>query len=158
MINRRLRYNLIRFMRLKGAPGKLALGFAIGACVNFFPTFGFGIPLAGIVAGIVFANIPAGLLGDVIFKPLFPFFFYLNMVTGSFLWANQIQDVRHVWAGLLSPALLVNCGKIFFTGALVNSVILGVILYVFMFFIVERYRMTFLRRLISKNRRNRVCA
>lgn len=160
MIKRRLRYNLIRFLRLKGTPGKLALGFAVGACINFFPTLGFGVPVAGLAAGIVFANIAAGVLGDVIFKPFFPVFFYLNMLTGSFLWTKQVQEMGHIWDLFLTPGLftVVDYGWVFLLGALVNSIIFGTILYLFMRFIVERYRLTFLGRLISKNRRNRLCA
>ncbi len=147
-------------MRLRGAPGKLALGFAVGACINFFPTFGLGIPVAGLAAGIVFANVPAGLLGDITFKPLFPVFFYFNFLTGSFFWTNPEQDSGIAWDGFLYPGAFNfgDFGRIFFTGALVNSIILGAIIYVTMFFLMEHYRPILLRRLTGGNRRNRICA
>lgn len=155
MVKRRLKYNLIKFLRLKGAPAKVALGFAIGACINFYPTFGVGIPLAGLVAGVFFANIPAGILGDIIFKPLFPLFFYLNMTTGCLLWPEQSGQLQHLSETLLKPRLssLGIIGKVFFAGAIINSLILGTILYMFIYFIVERYRISMLKWLIRKNRR-----
>ena len=115
--------------------------------------------MAGLAAGIVFANIPAGLLGDIIFKPFFPFFFYLNMVTGSFLFTKQVQETGHIWDWLVTPGLFtfVDFGRVFLTGALVNSILFAVIVYVFMRFVVERYRLKFLRWLISRNRGNRIC-
>ncbi len=160
MFKRWLKYNLIKFLRLKGAPGKLALGFAVGAGINFYPTFGFGVPLAGLAAGLVLASIPAGVLGDVIFKPLFPVFFYLNLVTGRLFWSGRVREVDYFWPGLQHPTLsdLAVTGKIFFTGALINSLILGIVLYIWIYFIVERYRLPILRWLVSRGRRIRTCA
>lgn len=160
MIERQVKVNLIKFLRLKGAPGKLALGFAVGACVNFYPTFGFGVPLAGFAAGIVLASVPAGLLGDIIFKPLFPLFFYLDLVTGYFFWGNRTQDLNNLWHALLYPdlATLAVIGKVFLTGAVINSLVLGTILYILIYVIVERYRLPVLKRLVSKNRRKQNCA
>lgn len=156
MVRRRLKLNLIKLLRLKGAPGKIALGFALGACVNFYPTFGVGFPFAGLVAGIAMANVPAGLLGDVVFKPLFPFFFYLNLLTGKIFWPARYNNLRHLWKTLVHhPDLskLETVGKVFFTGALINSLILGAILYLLTFFMVQRYRGQILKLLVSWNRR-----
>lgn len=156
MLRRRLKLNLIKFLRLKGAPGKIALGFALGACVNFYPTFGVGVPFAGLMAGIAMANVPAGLLGDIIFKPLFPFFFYLNLMTGHLFWSGKHGNLSRLWWTLIHrPTLhkLGAMGKVFFTGAVVNSLILGTILYILIYFIVERYRGQILKLLVARNRR-----
>ncbi len=159
MLRRRLKFNLIKFLRLKGAPGKLALGFAVGACVNFYPTFGFGVPLAGVVAAVFLANVPAGLLGDIIFKPLFPFFFYMNMVTGYLVWTSRLQDVRHLWRVLLQPksSTFAEVSKVFFAGAVINSLITGTILYICIYLMVKRYRLRVLKWLVGKNRRKSNC-
>lgn len=156
MFKRRLKYNLIMFLRLKGAPAKLALGFAVGACVNFYPTFGFGVAIAGLMAAVFFANVPAGLLGDIIFKPLFPFFFYLNMLTGYLLWPNQLHQVHHLQQMLLHPKVraLAVLGKVFFAGAIINSLILGTFLYFFIYLMVKRYRLSVLKWLVGRNRRS----
>lgn len=155
MVKRRLKYNLIKFLRLKGAPAKVALGFAIGACINFYPTFGVGVPLAGLAAAVFFANISAGILGDIVFKPLFPLFFYLNMATGCMVWPKQNIQPINLSETLLKPSLssLGTLGKVFFIGAVINSLILGTILYLLIYFVVERYRLSMLKWLIRKNRR-----
>lgn len=142
-------------MRLNGAPSKLALGFAVGATVNFYPTFGFGVPLAGIIAALFFSNVPAGLLGDIVFKPLFPLFFYLNLITGHLVWANRIHRVDHLWRQIIHPRveMIAEIGKVFFTGALINSLILGAAIYVVVFLVVKRYRHRLLRWLVARNRR-----
>jgi uncharacterized protein (DUF2062 family) len=143
---------LIKFFRLKGAPRKIALGFAIGACVNFYPTFGIGIPLAGLFAGLAMSSIPAGLLGDVAFKPLFPVFFYLNLVTGYFFLPGGNQDLDKMWIELmnLSPATFVKLGKIFFAGAIVNSLLLGIVLYSVVYLVMLKYRRRLLRMLLRR--------
>lgn len=156
MLRRRLKYYLIKFLRLKGAPGKIALGFAVGACVNFFPTFGIGLPFAGLMAGMVTASIPAGLLGDLFFKPLFPLFFYLNLITGYFFWSDRAYNIKRLTKFLIhhKAAAFGAMGKAFFTGAIINSLILGTILYLIVYFIIERYRMQLLKWLLHKSRRN----
>jgi len=138
----------------------LALGFAVGACVNFFPTFGFGIPFAGVAAGLVLASIPAGLLGDIIFKPLFPVFFYLNMVTGSLLWGHRTDMVYNFRQLVRHPDIstFTNAGVVFFSGAVLNSLVLGTIIYIGTRLVVERYRPRVLQWLISKSGRKRSCA
>jgi len=155
VLKRQLKYNLIKFLRLHGAPSKLALGFAVGATVNFYPTFGFGVALAGVLAALFFSNIPAGLLGDIIFKPLFPLFFYLNLITGHFVWTNRIHGFDHLWSQVINPGIdtVAEIGRLFFTGALINSLILGTLLYVTVFVVVKRYRRRALQWLVARNRR-----
>lgn len=151
-MQRRVKFTLIKFLRLKGAPRKIALGFAIGACVNFYPTFGIGLPLAGLLAGLAMSSIPAGLLGDVAFKPLFPVFFYLNLVTGYIFLPGGNNDLDKMWVELMNirPATFVKLGKIFFTGAIVNSLLLGIVLYSVVYLIMLKYRQPLLRMLVRR--------
>ena len=155
MLKRQLKYNLIKFLRLHGAPSKLALGFAVGAAVNFYPTFGVGVALAGVIAALFFSNVPAGLLGDIVFKPLFPLFFYLNLITGNLVWTNRIHRADHLWQQVIHPRIetIAVIGKVFFTGALINSLILGTVIYIVVFFVVKRYRHRVLRWLLARSRR-----
>lgn len=151
-VRRQVRFTLIKFLRLKGAPRKIALGFAIGACVNFYPTFGIGVPLAGLLAGLAMASIPAGLLGDVAFKPLFPVFFYLNLVTGYIFWPrgyNHIHKIR-VEHLEMKMATFYKLGKVFFAGALLNSLIMGTVLYAIVYFIMRKYRQPLLKMLMRR--------
>lgn len=155
MFKRQLKYNLIKFLRLRGAPSKLALGFAVGASVNFYPTFGFGVALAGVIAALFYSNVPAGLLGDIVFKPLFPFFFYLNLVTGHLVWTDRVHRIDHIWRQIIHPRVetIAVLGKVFFTGALINSLALGIVIYTLVFLVVKHYRHRVLRWLVASNRR-----
>lgn len=147
IMRRRAKFTLIKFLRLKGAPRKIALGFAIGACVNFYPTFGIGIPLAGLLAGLAMSSIPAGLMGDVAFKPFFPVFFYLNLLTGYIFCPRGNNDLDKMWTELLDMRLetFIKLGRIFFAGALVNTLVLGIVLYTVVYLVMCKYR----RRLLQ---------
>lgn len=156
-MRRRVRFALIKFLRLKGAPRKIALGFAIGACVNFYPTFGIGVPLAGILAALAMSSVSAGFLGDVAFKPLFPVFFYLNLVSGYIFCPQGKNDLDKMWLELLDlkVATFIKLGKVFFAGALVNSLLLGGVLYTVVYLIMLKYRRRLLKMLIRRGQAGR---
>ncbi len=149
---RKLRFNILKFLRLKDMPGRVALGFALGACVNFYPTFGFGVPLAIFIAGLVRGNLAASFLGDVIFKPLFPIMFYFDLVTGSKLIGQGITHIRYVMHGLLKLDWKIYqlVGKAFFLGALLNTLILGTILYIAVYEIFSRYHRQMTRLFLAQ--------
>jgi uncharacterized protein (DUF2062 family) len=37
---------LLKLFKKEDAPARLAVGFALGAITNFYPTFGFGLPIS----------------------------------------------------------------------------------------------------------------
>lgn len=142
MWRRRLRFYILKLLRLEGAPAKVALGFALGACVNFYPTFGIALILAGFLAGITSSNVPAALLGDLLFKPLFPVMFYINLVVGDNLVSEKTQNLSLAWSKLLQlqSESFVILGKVFFIGALINTLVLGVILFTIVYKVFKNHR------------------
>ncbi|HZW82643.1 MAG TPA: DUF2062 domain-containing protein [Candidatus Deferrimicrobium sp.] len=146
-IRRAIRYYLLKFLRLKGAPWKVAVGFALGACINFYPTFGIGILCAGLLAGVFRVSISASLLGDILFKSLFPAFFYFNLVMGNFLLGKDLNHLRRSLIVLshLNKSNLELISEVFFLGAFVNTLILGVLLYSIIYLMFSRYRGNLLR-------------
>lgn len=132
-------------------PSRVALGFAAGACVNFYPTFGFGVPIALFVAGIVGGTVPAGLLGDLIFKPLFPLMFYMDLWVGNKLLGKGVHGLKRTLIGLVKmhwPAFVI-AGKSFLIGAIVNTLIFGGILFLLVYWAFSTHR----RSLINLMRR-----
>ncbi len=156
---RAIRYYLLRLLRLRGTPWKVALGFALGACVNFFPTFGIGVLVAGLLASAFRVSIAGALLGDLMFKSFFPIFFYFNLITGYFLTG---QPHRYVLATLrrlliLSHLRIVELerfGSVFFLGAVVNTAVLGGILTALVYLIFSRYR-PYLARYVYRLKKNK---
>ncbi|MHB8171141.1 MAG: DUF2062 domain-containing protein [Thermincolia bacterium] len=149
---RRLRYYILRFLRLKGTPRKVALGFAVGSIVNFYPTFGFGVPIAGAVAALVRGNIPAGIVGDILFKPLFPFFFYLDLLVGYKIMGLKADNLTQVAMDLakLDPQAFLVAGKVFMWGAVINSLLTGLVLFIVVHIIFKSYRRPLIRLMLTK--------
>lgn len=142
MWRRRLRFYILKLLRLEGAPAKVAFGFALGACINFYPTFGIALILAGFLGGLTKSNVPAALLGDLLFKPLFPVMFYTNLVVGDNLISEKTQNLSLAWSEVLQlhTESFVILGKVFFMGALINSLVLGAILFAVVYKIFKDYR------------------
>ena len=147
---RKIKCYLILFFRLKGNNRKIALGYALGASVNFYPTFGFGIPVAGALAAIFRANVAAGLLGDLMFKILWPLFFFFNMRVGRIIlgW-NKANHYHNFNIYHISHKTFFVIGKVFLTGALINTVVMAVILYFTVYFIFKKYRLYLLRKVVN---------
>jgi len=148
--SRLVRYYLLKFLRLNGSPRKVALGFSLGVCMNFYPTFGFGLALAAVLAGLMRANITASLLGDTLFKFLFPVFFYLNYTVGDLiighraigsLGAGRSEWPHHDWT---------HTSQAFCLGMVLNTLILGTILYFLTHWLFLNYRQRIIRLLLRK--------
>lgn len=142
MWRKRLRYYVLTLLRLKGSPAKVAFGFALGACVNFYPTFGLALILAGFIAGITRCNVPAAVLGDLVFKPVFPLMFYINLLIGDNFYNAKTQSLAEAWSKLrhFEAESVVILGKVFFTGALINTLILGALLFAIVYKVFKDHR------------------
>lgn len=147
---RAVRYHLLKFLRLRGTPIRVALGFALGACINFYPTFGAGVVVAGLLATALRLNIAAAFLGDLTFKSLFPVFFYFNLLTGDFILGRRSRHLvmlmhkmfafRHInfadWRFF---------GTSFMLGAIINTLFLGTLLFILVHLLFARYRPSLMR-------------
>lgn len=151
MWRKSIKYYSIKFLRLRGTPVKIAIGFAVGAVVNFYPTFGFGVVIAGFLAGVLGGNITAGVVGDVIFKSFFPIFFYFDLLIGNKILGNPSHNLGSTIKKLieLEPKAFLYVGKAFFLGAVINSVILGIILFMIIRKLLKDYRTQMVRLLLN---------
>lgn len=133
----------------------MARGFAIGALINFFPTFGFGIVAGGFAAGLLGGNALAGFLGGTIFVVLWPALFVLNMKIGGLIYHSpvQVESMEDVDEHTID-ALVV--GKTFLAGATINCLISGLLIYGIVYFAHSRYRDSVLAWLIARRRRRRI--
>lgn len=142
-LQRALRFYTLKFLRLRGTPLKVAIGFALGACINFYPTFGVGVVLAGLLAGLFRVSIAAALLGDILFKSLFPVFFYLNLLVGNFVLGRKPHHLGFAlkkFLGHVDLSELKYFGTVFFYGALVNTLLLGGVVGFVVYFVFTRHR------------------
>lgn len=147
-MGRAIKYYLLRFLRLRGTAGKIALGFAVGACVNFFPTFGLAIPVAAGLAVLCRGDATAGVIGDLLFKPLWPLFFYLNLVTGKVILKRQLWTRGGEWPAVLHHGKMLQfLGKSFILGAVANSLLMGPLFFFLGYETYKRFRQPLIMRL-----------
>jgi uncharacterized protein (DUF2062 family) len=138
-LERSLVYQAIRLTRLRGASEKVARGFAVGLVVHFFPTFGLGVLISGFLARLAGGNFVAGLVGGAILGFAWPLLFLLNLWTGSLLFepARQVPDLEQMTEKALKALVW---GQTFMAGALINSLVVGGVVYLLLRLLYEETR------------------
>ena len=59
-----------KLMMLRASPHQIAMGFAVGAFIGVFPTFGFGALVIFAIASIWKFNVPAAIIGTLSGNPI----------------------------------------------------------------------------------------
>ncbi|MGD8189754.1 DUF2062 domain-containing protein [Brevibacillus ginsengisoli] len=93
-IYRRLKYEYLKLIRLKGDPSIIARGFSVGIFVEFItlPTFGLAFILLYPMNLLFRSSVSASLIGFVIGKITLPLFMLLNFNIGNLLIGQPLQD------------------------------------------------------------------
>ncbi|MDQ0254694.1 uncharacterized protein (DUF2062 family) [Evansella vedderi] len=159
---RKLKYLIIRLLRIKDKSHGIARGFTFGFLMNFVPTFGFGPFLSTIGPKLVRGNTVAGFIGGMLFLWAFPFMFYLNIVVGEsfmpidigekieevIIETDEVEAEEVVEVGL-------KIGKAFIIGMIINIISFGIITYIMIYFIVKNSRKELLKFVHKKWRMKR---
>jgi uncharacterized protein (DUF2062 family) len=147
---------LLQLFQKEDAPLRLAIGFAFGSCTNFFPTFGFGLPLTLALTFITRTSIIGGIVGENLFKIVYPVTLYSSLLVGGLLCPlphqpltlNAIMRICVSWHNVMPYA------KAFLLGALVNTVLLGFALTLIVYVLVSRYREQIISFLLTREEEN----
>ncbi|MGI6225774.1 MAG: DUF2062 domain-containing protein [Peptococcales bacterium] len=148
MTYRRLtKYYLLRFLRIATNPFEAAGGFACGTAIHFHLTSGFGLPLAIFLAKLTRTSCIASSLAWALTMPLFPFFFYLNFLTGDLVLRETTPDILAAIKDLsmLKVYSILEIGKTFLVGAILNSIIFLFLIWFGGYLFLKRYRKPALR-------------
>ncbi|HEX7860994.1 MAG TPA: DUF2062 domain-containing protein [Verrucomicrobiae bacterium] len=130
-IERSFLFHSIRLFRIRGQNERVARGFALGLIVNLFPTFGFGVLISGLVAKALGGNAIAGVVGGATLTFVWPLLFYINMRVGGLFTTppvtiDELSDVSEKTVDAMK------WGHIFMIGALINSLLIGGLVYLLM--------------------------
>lgn len=141
-ITGRLKEYYSKVMDLPDAPTKIARGAALGFALDFLPIPLISIPIAYVLARVVGGNGLAGALTAAFFKWVVPFFYVLNMFTGSLvIGLHMPEEVKAITVTGTTPAdwleKLAHLGYPFLAGSFINSCVAGLVLY----FVVRRLLM-----------------
>lgn len=144
---RRVKYYLIKLCRLHDSPLSVAGGFAVGTIIHFYPTAGFGALFAVGLSSLLRTNNIAATLAWAITSPLFPFFFYLNLVVGTMLFEPAERSISKIINNIVYVGWkdILHLGKAFFLGAIINSIIAAAVLWWLGYMILKHNRKNILR-------------
>lgn len=88
---RQIKLNLLRFMRLRGAPDEIAKGLALGIFIGLTPTFGLQMIIAVFLAILLKENKIAAAIGVWVTNPLTaPFIYAAEYETGRRLLTMEL--------------------------------------------------------------------
>jgi len=134
-----------RFVKIRGQPKEIALGFALGVFVGMTPSMGFQTPLAVFLAALVKWSKISAAMGVWITNPLSaPFIYGVNYVIGANLIGVDSTFPFYDGFSLQSAKeILSNAPAIFgalWLGGVVLGIPLAILTYFLSFFIVNRYQ------------------
>ncbi|WP_338750462.1 DUF2062 domain-containing protein [Bacillus sp. FJAT-52991] len=155
VMQRRIKYLLLKFFRLKGSAHSISIGFTLGASINFVPSFGIGVLISVAIAKLFKGNPIAGFLGGISLMWVFPVLFYLNYLTGRFVFPDDLGDgieqVANHSASLDQSVLTsLSLGRTFIIGMLINIALFICLLYPPIYIISKRYQKKILQYIYVK--------
>jgi uncharacterized protein (DUF2062 family) len=138
-IERAFLFQVIRLFRIRAASESVARGFALGLVVNFFPTFGMGVLISGFFARMLGGNAVAGLVGGAALTFFWPLLFFLNLRVGGLFFRPEVVvgEVEEVTGKTIQAVVW---GRAFTMGALLNSLVVGLLVYGTLRLLYERVR------------------
>ena len=117
---KKLAARLNRILSEPDAPHRIAHGLALGLAVDFFPLPLVSIPVAYLLARLRRANAAAAALSAAFFKWAVPFFYALNLITGSAVTGGEAcLPVKSAPSSLLFSFR--EAGAAFLAGAFLNA-------------------------------------
>jgi uncharacterized protein (DUF2062 family) len=143
---------LLQLFQKDDAPLRLAIGFALGCCCNFYPTFGFGLPLAMAIAYLTRTSIIGSVVGENLVKPIYPLLLYFNIIVGGLLYPlpNRSLTLDFFLANFTKWGFYVPYAKAFFAGAIINTVVIGGLVALIAYLLLLKYRDNIIKFLLKK--------
>ncbi|MFZ5596742.1 MAG: DUF2062 domain-containing protein [Bacillota bacterium] len=141
---RRLRGACHEVMSLPDSPRKIAQGVALGTALDFLPIPFISIPISFLLARMIKVNAVAAVMTVIFFKWAVPFFFAFDYYVGKMLLGGSTDINAGASIITASPGAWIGWIKLlgypFLLGALINSLIFGVISYFLVKPLLEYYR------------------
>jgi len=139
-------------LETKEKPQKVALGCALGACVNFIPTLGAGFQVTFSLASLFKVNQASATLTSLLFWPLVPFMYAFNLYMGRLILTPGLEFggfrgyvieqyaqvlVMESFRGMVMNSIGL-LGPTFLLGTLINIAVFGTLLYYLTMFILKK--------------------
>jgi uncharacterized protein (TIGR03546 family) len=155
----RLRRTYIRFLKMRGEPREIALGFSLGLMVGMSPFLGFHTIIAVFLAALLKWNKIAAAVAVFVTNPITaPFIYPMTYITGKvILGVSNLPDLNK-FLSLSSVVELIKNSPLIIVDLTVGGIILGLPLSIVAYWMVltaiENYRKR-IKPKLSKKRQNR---
>jgi uncharacterized protein (DUF2062 family) len=142
---RTLKRTYVRFLKLRGNPREIALGFALGVFIGLMPFLGFQIALAVVFAAFFKWNKISAVMATWISNPLtYPFIYSFTYLVGSTFIGTEKPFGLPDDSGLSFMSRMLHKAPEIFISLSVGGVIVGlpaaVISYYLTYLIIHRYQ------------------
>jgi uncharacterized protein (TIGR03546 family) len=140
-----LRRTFERFIKIRGRPEEIALGFALGTFIGVTPTMGIQIPVAVFFAALLKWNKISAALGVWITNPLTaPFIYSLTYMTGAkILSVNKLTNLTDDLTLSGIRMILKKAPEVLFAltaGGIVIGVPLAIVAYYLSYVVIKKNR------------------
>ncbi len=148
-------YNTLKkqIVEIEEKPYKVALGCALGISINFIPTFGVGFILAFFLAALLKISQAGAAVTSLLTGPLVPLMYALNFIIGGLVLApvmekeNLLDFIIGQYSLILKVgnfkekilSILELFGLTFLVGSAINAIIFGLIVYLIVKVILNKY-------------------
>lgn len=134
-----------RFLKLRGDPGEIALGFALGLFIGITPSIGFQMVIAAAVAAFLKWNKISAVMGVWITNPVTaPFIYSFTYVVGSTIYGtDKVFNPPGEMTVSIAKNILAKSPGIFYSltiGGIVIGIPVAVAGYFISFRLVSRYQ------------------
>jgi uncharacterized protein (DUF2062 family) len=143
-----------RFIKLRGEPRSIALGFALGLFIGMTPSIGFQMVIAATIAALLKWNKISAAMGVWITNPLTaPFIYSVTFIVGSALYGtSKVFDPPGEMTFSLAKKILAQTPGIFYSltiGGIVLGIPLAIAGYFMSYTLVSRYQEDLKKRMAS---------
>lgn len=129
---------LDRFVRIRGNPREIALGFALGIFIGMSPSMGLQMPMVVFIAALLKWNKISSVLGVWITNPITaPFIYSLTYVTGARL--LSYEKIQHIDLSVSSIGTLLQKAPKILLAMSVGGIALGLPLAVLAYIIAHAF-------------------
>ena len=144
-LSRTLKRTYVRFLKLRGNPQQISLGFALGSLISVMPFFGFQIASSVLLAALFKWSKIASAMATWISNPFtFPFIYSLTYFVGAKLIGYEKPFGFPDDAGLSFFSKMLHKGPEIFISLTVGGVVVGlplaVVSYYLAYVIIRRYQ------------------
>jgi len=138
---KQIKATFIQLIGSRATAREIGFGFAVGAFIGVFPTFGLGFIIIAGLAFLMKFNVPAAIFGSFVGSPwTTPFWMAASLGLGHWIFPSKIMLNHESSAAMIWLEKAINYSLEYLLGNLIISLAVSAASYLAVKWSVERYR------------------